>query len=1728
MRKITLLVSFFLTVFTAFTQNFSNKGKDFWVAYGYHVRMSTNAQDMVLYFATEEVTNITISIPALGYTQNLTSGATPTVLTSAPIPKTGAQDARLLAESTAPEDKAIHITSDKPMVAYAHIYNSSVSGASILFPTNTLGKEYYSINYTNVSNENNSNCWFYVIATDTGTTTVEITPSANTINHPAGVPFTINMTQGQVFNLMGELTGGGGGGGGGGTYTGVDLTGSKIKSIASGNGACKRIAVFSGSGKIGINCGSGAISADNYMVQAFPKDAWGKKFLTAPTSSLNHNIYRICVSNPATSVLLNGNPITVPLTNNFYYEIDATTVPLKIEADLPITVAQYITTQGTCGNPAANTNPGDPEVIYLSPVEQNIAKVLWNATPNFNITQHYYNVVIPNTGTAISSFKLDGVSVNPSSFTVHPQDPAFSYLSEQLTASGVHIIESDSGFNAIAYGFGQAESYGYNAGTNIRDLYNFLQPVNPWSLVSDPVACTGTPVYLSVTFPFQPTSLYWDFHANPIQSPNTNVTVSSPVSDSTYFIGTRQVWRYKLPTLYNFSLANSSPGYPITITAGTTSSEGCGSSVDREFTLAVYDPPVAQMFWFNNGCVSDTVRFRDTTNYLAGTYSYKWFWDFGDGTRDSVRYPKHKYQNPGTYTVKFMLISNVGCFSDTATQQITVTGVPIVGFNTSVPRCQGSSITFTSTASVATPGALEKWYWDFGDGNTQVIIQPNTSTTQHAYSTWGTKYPSLKVESNSGCVSSIDTIPMYVGPIPVASFSMPGGLCLPSDTAHFANTSTIADGSQAQFTYHWTFGDPASGLNDTSIVSSPTHYYNSTGPFSIHLTVTSNTGCVDDSIRVLSNVYPHPLSSFTVNPENCLGDTTRFTSTSSGSGHPIANWYWDFGDGSPIGAGASVNHLYTTSGTKIIKHWIKTDVGCYSDTITHTVIVNPLPTASFTTVGPYCTTKEITFNNTSVANAGNIINWHWNMGDGTVLDFPNGNAFNHIYTSFGLNAVTLVVTTDKGCVSPQFVEDIFVNPKPVAGFIDPEVCLDDTYAQFTDTSTVSPGSISQWQWNFDDPAYPPNTSTINNPRHSYHTIGPKNVELIVTSLAGCKDTTVQNFYVNGDVPVAAFTILNGTRLCANDSVRIQDNSTVDVGYVVKTEIYWDVNGAPTVFETDNYPDSGKIYAHLYPNFQSPATRTYRIRFRSYSGATCVDDHYENITINAAPVVRFNAIPDTCLNITPFLLNEGSEIGGVPGTFQYSGPGVSAAGQFDPLLVGPGTYNLMYLFTSVAGCSDSAHQNITILTAPVANFGYSSPTCEQHTVTFRDSSTAAVGTLVTWSWNFGDGTPVLVRNVNTPFTHVFAIAGDYDVKLMVTTDDGCNSILKTKTVHVNPQPLSQFTYTDTACLPDAVIRFNNTSSIADGSVNTLRYVWNFGDPASGTLNTSTAFNPSHIYNTVGPYNVKLTVTSGAGCIDDTTIAVTTIHPRPDAAFGFAVPSICIGDRVKMLDQSDPKDGITTQWNWNFGDGATAISAQPVHTYPTTGEFDVTLWIVNSFGCVSDTATHSFHVYPYPVANAGPDLLILEGLSAPLQATASGQQLQYLWVPGTYLDNVNLLNPVCSPVNDITYTFLVTGEGGCTSTDQVEVKVLKMPLIPNTFSPNKDGVNDKWDIEYLKDYPFARVQIFTRTGQLVFESKGYTKSWDGTYKGKDLPVDTYYFIIEPESGRTPVTGYVTIIR
>ena len=444
----------------------TNRGKEFWVGYGSHVSMYGNdgspnktnggSQDMVLYFTSDRDANVTVSIPAAGTgwsrTYKVLSGQ---ITVSEPMPKIGESDARLSYEGK--YNKGIRIVSDVEISAYTHIYNASISGACLLYPVVNFGTEYSVLNYTQVSNADYSYSYAYAIATE-DSTIIEITPSVNTINRLKGDTIKVLLNKGEVYNIMAKLT----------TtknpFRGEDLSGTKFKVLKSNNGNAKKIAVFSGSGKLSLNCTNGTGSADNFIQQSYPATAWGQRFLTVPTKDMPNNYYRIAVSDSAAIVKVDGTILAKSnLKNGFYYEYSSNT-PNIIESNKPIMTAQYITTANSCGNTAIAGN-GDPEMIYLSSIEQNVNNITVYSTSNYNITSHYINIIIPKNG--LTTLKIDGTS--PTGAIKHPSDSSFYYMQVSVKA-GTHSIYSDSSFNSIVYGYGNAESYGYNAGISRMDL----------------------------------------------------------------------------------------------------------------------------------------------------------------------------------------------------------------------------------------------------------------------------------------------------------------------------------------------------------------------------------------------------------------------------------------------------------------------------------------------------------------------------------------------------------------------------------------------------------------------------------------------------------------------------------------------------------------------------------------------------------------------------------------------------------------------------------------------------------------------------------------------------------------------------------------------------------------------------------------------------------------------------------------------------------------------------------------------------------------------------------------------------------------------------------------------------------------------------------------------------------------------------------------------------------
>jgi gliding motility-associated-like protein len=173
--------------------------------------------------------------------------------------------------------------------------------------------------------------------------------------------------------------------------------------------------------------------------------------------------------------------------------------------------------------------------------------------------------------------------------------------------------------------------------------------------------------------------------------------------------------------------------------------------------------------------------------------------------------------------------------------------------------------------------------------------------------------------------------------------------------------------------------------------------------------------------------------------------------------------------------------------------------------------------------------------------------------------------------------------------------------------------------------------------------------------------------------------------------------------------------------------------------------------------------------------------------------------------------------------------------------------------------------------------------------------------------------------------------------------------------------------------------------------------------------------------------------------------------------------------------------------------------------------------------------TIYTYETPPVDAGDSLQIPTGTSIGLNSSGVQTGWQYSWEPAEFLDNSGITNPLASPDESTTFYVTVVDDNGCTNFDSVYVEVLPGIDFPDGISPNGDGINDTWIIDNIDLFDDATVEVYNRWGQILFQSApGYPVPWDGRFKGKDLPVGTYYYVIYSDNFEDPFTGPITIIR
>jgi gliding motility-associated-like protein len=524
------------------------------------------------------------------------------------------------------------------------------------------------------------------------------------------------------------------------------------------------------------------------------------------------------------------------------------------------------------------------------------------------------------------------------------------------------------------------------------------------------------------------------------------------------------------------------------------------------------------------------------------------------------------------------------------------------------------------------------------------------------------------------------------------------------------------------------------------------------------------------------------------------------------------------------------------------------------------------------------------------------------------------------------------------------------------------------------------------------------------------------------------------------------------------------------------------------------------------------------------------------TIN--PIVRCSNNPDVFLNATIS--------GTVTSTAQWT---TSGTGYFNPNNLSlicnyvpsaadilAGSVKLKLTTTNNQQCKAVSDSVNVLFTQPAtANVGVDLNSCKNNPVV---TLSASIGGTVTNTgiWYGGAGT---FANANTDLTPTYtASAGEVSAGFVVlsfsTTGNGiCNGVSDQVRIEFQDKPLANFSVS-TVC-------FNQSSIFTDLTVNTEplatinSWQWNFGNGATANI-----LNPVYSYSLPGTYTAQLVVGNSYGC-KDTVTRLATVHALPVSSF--SVSRACNGSaqQIFFTDNSTIAPPATIPnpggYYWDFGGFGFSFAKDTSLIFPSQGIYNISHLVTSSDGCKT-TISQSVNITPKPLAkfifinNAG--LTVETNISF---VDSSRSAVAWNWDFGNGLAST-LQNPntIYTANGSYTVSLTIADQFGCTNTYTALVNINNIvteitQLIPNIVSPNNDGKNDFWRLDFINVFfPSADIEIYSRWGERIFKSIGYSNAWDGSYKGAPLPVGAYFYIIklnDPKDNNV-YKGTITLLK
>ena len=1015
--------------------------------------------------------------------------------------------------------------------------------------------------------------------------------------------------------------------------------------------------------------------------------------------------------------------------------------------------------------------------------------------------------------------------------------------------------------------------------------------------------------------------------------------------------------------------------------------------------------------------------------------------------------------------------------------KLTVPSITSIGNDNT---CSGQSHSYAITSSVS--GTTYKWSRGLTTdiSNSAVSNQTSNPITETLINTSAATPPTSPIvnytiiATAAGCSSAPFTYALTVNPAPVVVPTTPA----PSICNGIAQNYLIKDNTgTATFKWNRTVatGNPAE-TNQTANPITEALVNTGTSPLSVVyvITPTSAANCPGTAYNYTVTVNPTPTLTSLSTGQICSGNAQNYLIKSSVTGSTFS---WDRNTATNISNAAVTgqtanpitetltNTSTTTSAAVNYAITITTPAGCSNAVpINYGVTVNPAPTITSVSSDSTCSGQSHSYSITSSI-SGTTYKW----SRGTTTNISNGAVSNQ--TS---NPITETLTNTSTATPPAFAIVTYT---------------------ITPSTTSCPGA--------------PFTYSLK--------VNPAPAVIPTTPAPSICNGIAQNYLIKDNTGTATFTW----------------NRTVATGNPAETN-----QTANPITET------------LVNTGTSPLSVVYVIT--PTSGVGCLGTAYNYmVTVNPTPTLSSLTGGQTCSGAAQNYLikssvsgstfswdrNTATNISNAAVTGQTANPITEALNNTSATT--SATVNYAITITTPAGCSNAVPINygVTVNPIPAITSIGNDNTCsgQSHSYTIMSSISGT-----TYNWSRGTTTGIsntaVSNQTSNPITETLINTGTTSPIVAYTitaTAGGCPGTPFTYNLTVNPAAMVNSLPKGTVCSGDAQ-NYTITSNISGAT-----FTWDRAAGAGNPAETGMTANPitEILVNTgTGSAVLRYTITpSGGSCPGipfnyDVTIVAPPINTQVPVG-----NSICSGSNGTVT-IPNTESGITYQafigstavssiGNGNGGNLTLSVSSSSL----AVGNNVVS---IHAVGCHSTvlTNTATISLTETPVADAGPDVHIDDFTNVTLNGSSSIPAM-YHWTSSDASDviaNANLASITVQP-NAVSTTFTLTvtdsTNHNCHSSDEVIVYITPKPVqIPNAFSPNGDGIHDKFEIGNIQFFKDAILFVYNQWGELIYKSDaGYPSEWDGTRKGNPVPMGGYYYILELNmEGYKTITGNITLIK